>query len=425
MDTQYKYDSKTMRSLNRLFRTFKKENPKPKYDKEAIHLTIKIITRYIVCFIIAYLSQKWLINNQEYLFEIYRSSFSLGFENNDLDFFRLLLMGILYFIIEYIHIFSYAAFVLPGVMLPPVFMIQHDCGHGSFHSSKKVRDSIGLICSLLTWIPYVAWAVEHSLHHLYNAIHNFKNFGDILTFTLEEIVTKSFWKRSYYRFFRSIFGFLGLGGFLYPIVFQRFSPVNSRDYSNIDTEIAKDIRQKMIHAKKSYRDTNIVLIIFYGILTFLLDWRLLIGIIISVWIFGTIAMFFFYVQHQHEEAFKYHLIERESTDELLYHKAALKGSVVFDLPKWLVRHMLYITEHPPHHLHENMSLMELRDFMKYIRDLARSGNSLAQWFLEQSPKVTFMESLSLLRCYVYDNDNKTFRTPSEAKKIRKLYLRTI
>src|SRR5512147_2170185 len=38
-----------------------------------------------------------------------------------------------------------------------VFIIQHDCGHGSFFNSKRANDLCGLFCSIFTLTPYYYW----------------------------------------------------------------------------------------------------------------------------------------------------------------------------------------------------------------------------------------------------------------------------
>ncbi len=38
-----------------------------------------------------------------------------------------------------------------------VFILQHDCGHGSFFKSKIANDILGLCCSFLTMTPYNCW----------------------------------------------------------------------------------------------------------------------------------------------------------------------------------------------------------------------------------------------------------------------------
>jgi omega-6 fatty acid desaturase (delta-12 desaturase) len=46
-----------------------------------------------------------------------------------------------------------------------LFIIQHDCGHGSFFRSRAVNDWIGRVCSLVTFTPYANWRRQHNGHH--------------------------------------------------------------------------------------------------------------------------------------------------------------------------------------------------------------------------------------------------------------------
>ncbi|MCB0126098.1 MAG: fatty acid desaturase, partial [Caldilineaceae bacterium] len=38
-----------------------------------------------------------------------------------------------------------------------IFIIQHDCGHGSFFKKRKANDLVGMACSLFTLVPYIYW----------------------------------------------------------------------------------------------------------------------------------------------------------------------------------------------------------------------------------------------------------------------------
>ena len=38
-----------------------------------------------------------------------------------------------------------------------IFIIQHDCGHGSFFKSQRANHVLGLLCSLFTLTPFAAW----------------------------------------------------------------------------------------------------------------------------------------------------------------------------------------------------------------------------------------------------------------------------
>src|SRR5713226_8722536 len=44
--------------------------------------------------------------------------------------------------------------VIAACFLVRIFIIQHDCGHGSFFKSRRANDLTGLLCSLMTLTPY-------------------------------------------------------------------------------------------------------------------------------------------------------------------------------------------------------------------------------------------------------------------------------
>ena len=55
--------------------------------------------------------------------------------------------------------------VLAAGFLVRIFIIQHDCGHGSFFKSRRANDLVGTLCSLLTLTPYAFWRRQHARHH--------------------------------------------------------------------------------------------------------------------------------------------------------------------------------------------------------------------------------------------------------------------
>jgi omega-6 fatty acid desaturase (delta-12 desaturase) len=46
-----------------------------------------------------------------------------------------------------------------------IFILQHDCGHGSLFRSRRLNDWVGRLCSLVTLTPYANWRRQHALHH--------------------------------------------------------------------------------------------------------------------------------------------------------------------------------------------------------------------------------------------------------------------
>src|ERR1700745_2148645 len=54
---------------------------------------------------------------------------------------------------------------LAAGFLVRIFIIQHDCGHGSFFKSRRANELIGRLCSLMTLTPYAFWRRQHARHH--------------------------------------------------------------------------------------------------------------------------------------------------------------------------------------------------------------------------------------------------------------------
>ena len=50
--------------------------------------------------------------------------------------------------------------VLAGGLLVRVFIIFHDCGHGSFFKSRGANDAVGFLTGILTFTPYYHWRWE-------------------------------------------------------------------------------------------------------------------------------------------------------------------------------------------------------------------------------------------------------------------------
>ncbi len=46
-----------------------------------------------------------------------------------------------------------------------LFIIQHDCGHSSFFSSRRANVVIGRLCGLITFTPFANWRRPQAEHH--------------------------------------------------------------------------------------------------------------------------------------------------------------------------------------------------------------------------------------------------------------------
>ena len=46
-----------------------------------------------------------------------------------------------------------------------LFIIQHDCGHGSYFRSRTANTVVGMLCSIATFTPFAQWRRQHANHH--------------------------------------------------------------------------------------------------------------------------------------------------------------------------------------------------------------------------------------------------------------------
>lgn len=102
--------------------------------------------------------------------------------------------------------------LVPALALPAAaltvraFIIQHDCGHGSFLPSRRANDALGRFCSLLTWTPYAHWRRQHAQHHgAWNDLDRREGRGsDIYStcLTVQEYRALGPWRRRWHRLLR-------------------------------------------------------------------------------------------------------------------------------------------------------------------------------------------------------------------------------
>ncbi|KAK9804030.1 hypothetical protein WJX73_004657 [Symbiochloris irregularis] len=52
-----------------------------------------------------------------------------------------------------------------GTMFWALFVVGHDCGHGSFSNSKRLNDLVGNITHSSILVPYHGWRISHRTHH--------------------------------------------------------------------------------------------------------------------------------------------------------------------------------------------------------------------------------------------------------------------
>ncbi len=67
-----------------------------------------------------------------------------------------------------------------------LFILQHDCSHGSFFRSARANRWVGAGLGLLTLFPFSYWKKTHGIHHATSGNLDKRILGDIRTLTVRE-----------------------------------------------------------------------------------------------------------------------------------------------------------------------------------------------------------------------------------------------
>jgi fatty acid desaturase len=114
-----------------------------------------------------------------------------------------------------VHLGRWELSLLLGIpaagLLVRLFMIQHDCGHGSFFRHRSANDWVGRFLGILTLTPYDDWRRAHAIHHAASGHLDQRGVGDISTLTVREFQALATWGRLRYRLYRHPFVMFGLG----------------------------------------------------------------------------------------------------------------------------------------------------------------------------------------------------------------------
>jgi omega-6 fatty acid desaturase (delta-12 desaturase) len=218
--------------------------------------------------------------------------------------------------------------VLAAGFLVRVFVICHDCGHGSFFRSRRANAVLGFIAGTLTFVPFLHWSREHARHHASSGDLDRRGVGDIWTLTVQEYLEASRWRRFAYRLARNPFILFVVAPFVMFVVRQRIATRGAR----------RDERE-------SVQWTNLVIVANAAVLSavFGLQAYLLIQAIIMATA-GAVGVWLFYVQHQFEGVYW------ERGPNWDYTAAALQGSSYYKLPRLLQWFSGNIGFHHIHHL---------------------------------------------------------------------------
>jgi acyl-lipid omega-6 desaturase (Delta-12 desaturase) len=211
-----------------------------------------------------------------------------------------------------------------------LFIIQHDCGHGSFLARRAANDALGAVLGVATLFPYGYWKRTHAIHHASVGNLDERELGDIKTLTVREYLALSPVRRFLYRLYRNPLVLFAIGPTFQFVIKHRFP---------------FDIPFSWKREWLSVLWTNVGIVGVYGGLAWLLGWKAVLLVQLPIVLFaGAAGVWLFYVQHQFEETY---WDKDEAWD---FYRAGAHGSSYYDLPAWLHWFSGNIGYHHIHHL---------------------------------------------------------------------------
>ena len=213
-------------------------------------------------------------------------------------------------------------------LLVRIFIIFHDCGHGSFFKSRRANRLTEFLTGVLTFTPYRQWRHKHALHHATSGDLDRRGPGDIWTLTVREYLEATRWKRLAYRIARNPLVLFGIAPLYVFVVQQRFP----------SRAVGKRERRGVYWTNGALLAIVVLMSLTIGIKAYVL-------IQLPVIVFAAAAgVWLFYVQHQFEG------VQWERREDWDYAQAALHGSSFYKLPRVLQWFTGNIGFHHIHHL---------------------------------------------------------------------------
>lgn len=275
--------------------------------------------------------------------------------------------------------------VVAGAFVIRIFIIFHDCGHGSYFKSRRANDVLGFVSGALAFTPYYHWRWEHTIHHATSGHLDKRGVGDVWTMTVQEYLEASRWKRFAYRLARNpLILFLIAPIYLFFIA-QRFPSPNA------------NARERM-----SVWWMNLAIVtmaagmsLIFGLGNYLLIQLIVMGVA------GSLGVWLFYVQHQFEGVYW------GRSEEWDYTRAALEGSSFYKLPKVLQWFSGNIGYHHIHHLSARIP--------NYNLEACHNSNPLFQ----QVKPVTLWGSMKSLTFRLWDEQARKLVSFRHLRKVKR------
>lgn len=258
--------------------------------------------------------------------------------------------------------------IIASGFLVRLFIIFHDCGHGSFFKSEKANVWVGAFFGMLAFTPYYKWHNMHIKHHATVGNLDKRGVGDVWTMTKEEFEKGNKRKRFFYKVYRHPIFMFGIG----PIYVFWIQNRLSRSWMT-----PKE--------KQNVYFTNLVLFVYTLLMSFAMGFVPFILLqFIVMYLAGIAGLWLFYLQHQYEDVSWYR------NKEWNFREVALAGSSFVKFPKLLQWFSGNIGYHHIHHFNSGIP--------NYKLEKCHRENAIFQ----QVKPVNFSMSMKSLKLRLWD-----------------------
>jgi omega-6 fatty acid desaturase (delta-12 desaturase) len=275
--------------------------------------------------------------------------------------------------------------IIASGFLIRIFIIFHDCGHGSFFRSKRANDFWGVVTGIITFTPYHYWRANHARHHATSGNLDKRGQGDVWMMTVTEYLSAPFKLRLQYRLYRNPLIMFLLGPLFILLITHRIVRRNANRFE----------RWSVHYTNLGIVVVGIALSLLMGVKTYLILQGLIlyIGFIAGVWLF--------YVQHQFEDVYW------ERNDNWDFVTASLDGGSFYRLPavlRWFSGNIGY---HHIHHLNPRVPNYHLDRCQRQV-----SG-------LDRAKTIGLFASLRALNYRLWDEESSTLVGFGEVRRRRR------
>ncbi|MEX5727530.1 omega-6 fatty acid desaturase (delta-12 desaturase) [Rhodovulum iodosum] len=229
---------------------------------------------------------------------------------------------------------------LAGVRL---YVLQHDCGHGSLFAGRRWNDLAGHALSTFTLTPYAAMRYNHNLHHAHIGDLAAREAGEIHTMTLREWQAAGPLRRLGYRIYRHPLFLLPVGGLFVYVLRYRWP------------------RNAMKAGAGGVLAHDAALAGWVGAIYLLAGWAGLAVYGATVSVAAVTGVFLVYLQHNFEDTWWDRKPEHDAA------RAALQGSSALDLGWWFDLATGNIAYHDIHHFNARIPGYNLRRAHRALR----------------------------------------------------------